>query len=99
VLALLFWVLPMEIIFKSCIEVESTATTLSYEAAKHRFWDDYDRRNPVTMQRAIEEWVSTDPNKLYSFAPITNQAAHRPTHERPNAGSQTNRSGHALDQR
>jgi hypothetical protein len=68
VLALAFWVLPMELVFARCIEVESNATHQTYEQSKHMFWDDYDRRNPITKERALEAWVTAadvSPRKKY----------------------------------
>lgn len=38
--------------------MEEAVTRVSYDERKHTFWDDYDRRNPITMQRAIEEWMN-----------------------------------------
>jgi hypothetical protein len=39
------------------LDVEAGDTLNTYEEKRNVFWDDYDRRNPVTMQRAIEEWM------------------------------------------
>jgi hypothetical protein len=35
-------------------------TAKSYDEVRHLFWDDYDRRNPITMQKAMDDWVDGD---------------------------------------
>lgn len=39
------------------IEVYRSSTNQTYDEASIYFTEDYDRANPVTAEKALEEWV------------------------------------------
>jgi hypothetical protein len=56
----LYYLLPMELFFASCIQEVEAVGLKSYDEVRHLFWDDYDRRNPLTRQKALDDWVDGD---------------------------------------
>lgn len=44
-------------LFDKYFKVEEESTQVTYDVAYVNFWDDYDRRNPITQDKAIEEWM------------------------------------------
>lgn len=56
-ITLLNFLAPIDILFDKYFKVEEESTQVTYDVAYVNFWDDYDRRNPVTQDKAIEEWM------------------------------------------
>jgi hypothetical protein len=48
-LSILYYLLPLEIFFESCLREAEVLTSKPYDEVRHIFWADYDRSNPITM--------------------------------------------------
>jgi hypothetical protein len=59
-LAITYYLLPLDDIFMPLFRDDPVYTMKGYDEARKSFWEDYDRRNPITMQKAIEDWVDGD---------------------------------------
>ncbi|CAD8109214.1 unnamed protein product [Paramecium primaurelia] len=51
------FLLPIDWIFEWFFNFEEAQTTETYEQQKNQLWDDYLKRNPVTQQKSIEQWI------------------------------------------
>ncbi|CAD8147633.1 unnamed protein product [Paramecium octaurelia] len=51
------YLFPMDQIFDNFIKMEEPETQSTFEDNQMFIWDDYGKRNPVTMQNEIEQWI------------------------------------------
>ncbi|CAD8062591.1 unnamed protein product [Paramecium sonneborni] len=51
------FLIPIDWIFEWFVQFQEAETTETYQQKKAQIWDDYSKRNPVTQQKSIEEWI------------------------------------------
>ncbi|CAK64281.1 unnamed protein product (macronuclear) [Paramecium tetraurelia] len=56
-IAVLNFLVPIDTIFDLFWKTEDISTQEFYETQCFKFWDDYDRRNPITAEKAIETFL------------------------------------------
>ncbi|CAD8065296.1 unnamed protein product [Paramecium sonneborni] len=56
-LGIIQYLFPLDQIFDNFIKVEEPETQSTFEDNQTYIWDDYGKRNPVTMQTEIEQWI------------------------------------------
>ncbi|CAD8174102.1 unnamed protein product [Paramecium pentaurelia] len=56
-IAILNFLIPIDTIFDLFWKSEDISTQEFYETQCYKFWDDYDRRNPITAEKAIETFL------------------------------------------
>ena len=49
--------MPLSMVFESIINVGEVKIKQTYEDSRKNIWDDYPRRNPLTMNKAMDEWI------------------------------------------
>ncbi|CAD8068986.1 unnamed protein product [Paramecium sonneborni] len=51
------FLIPIDWIFEWFVKFKEAETKETYQQKKAQLWDDYSKRNPVTQQKSIEEWI------------------------------------------